>query len=31
MVAIGNVIYMIGAFCGSSPSTVRYTSVVITR
>ena len=29
MVAIGNIIYMIGAFSGSTPSTGRYTSVVI--
>jgi hypothetical protein len=29
MVAIGNIIYMIGACCGSTPSTGRYTSVVI--
>ena len=31
MVAIGNIIYMIDAFCGCTPSTGRYTSVVITR
>ena len=31
MMAIGNIIYMIDAFFGSSLSTGRYTSVMITR